>query len=209
MLAGIFVGGAATRMGGVAKGLLIAPDGEPIVVRTLRLLRDLRLTCALVGNHAAYAEIAAQFDVPMLTDEPPGIGPLGGLIALLNATATRAGLVDERGNDQVLAIGGDMPYITSAMLMRLLAEQGMEQGMAQGTAPVAAAVAPHVDGRWQPLFARYTVQKTLPLARRRAANRQLSLHGLLDALMARSLHWSEAEIAGLRDWDEPGDVQAQ
>ena len=197
MLAGIFVGGAATRMGGVAKGLLIAPDGEPIVVRTLRLLRDLRLTCVLVGNHAAYAEIGVQFGVPMLTDQPPGIGPLGGLIALLDAAALRATADAQQGTQSVLAVGGDMPYITGEMMARLL------------SAPTAAAVAPHVDNRWQPLFGRYAVQDTLPLARQRAANRQFALHGLLDALAARDLVLSADEIERLRDWDAPSDIQTR
>src|SRR5690606_17572789 len=38
VVAGIFVGGRGSRMGGLAKGLLEAPDGGPIVARTERML---------------------------------------------------------------------------------------------------------------------------------------------------------------------------
>ena len=83
MLAGVFVGGAGSRMGGVAKGLLRAPDGQPSVVRTVRMLSALGIPCGLVGAHAAYAEVAKELDVPVVADVPVGIGPLGGLVGLL------------------------------------------------------------------------------------------------------------------------------
>ncbi len=78
-VAGIFVGGAGARMGGRAKGLLRAPDGRTIVERWCAVLeasgiRDI----VLVGVRGAYVGIRLE----TIDDEPRGIGPLGGLIAL-------------------------------------------------------------------------------------------------------------------------------
>src|SRR4051812_34952762 len=47
-LCGLFIGGQARRMGGVAKGLLAAPDtGEPLVARLRRHAESLGLRCVL------------------------------------------------------------------------------------------------------------------------------------------------------------------
>jgi hypothetical protein len=43
LFAGIFVGGRGRRMGGVAKGLLVTPDGAPLVERTLAVVRELAI----------------------------------------------------------------------------------------------------------------------------------------------------------------------
>lgn len=185
MLAGVFVGGAATRMGGIAKGLLVAPGGEPIVVRTCRLLAALHVPCVLVGRHEAYVEVCTLLGVRALADRPTGIGPLGGLIALLHAA---------RGGTAI-ALGGDMPYITAATIEQLCA------------APPAGAVAPRIDGRWQTLFARYDASRALPVAIRRAADGQLALQGLLDELGAQELPLPNDALAALRDWDVPADVE--
>lgn len=204
MLAGVFVGGAGSRMGGVAKGLLRAPDGQPIVVRTVRMLSALGIPCVLVGAHAAYAEVAKELDVPVIADAPVGIGPLGGLVGLLQHAmkcVQESALPHSlRAADQafrVLTIGSDMPYLTSELLIRLCA------------APAAQVVAPRIDGRWQPLFARLDVAVALPVAMRRAADNQRALHGLLEELNAQDLLLSLDEAMALRDWDFASDVEEQ
>ena len=50
-IAGVFVGGAGTRMGGVPKGLLRAPDGPAIVERSRSALAAAGVTeVVLVGQ---------------------------------------------------------------------------------------------------------------------------------------------------------------
>ena len=81
-LVGIFVGGKGRRMGGVAKGLLTAPGGTAtLVARLARVVREAfgEVDLVLVGSADAYA---AQ-GLPSLADDPPGVGPIGGLSALL------------------------------------------------------------------------------------------------------------------------------
>jgi molybdopterin-guanine dinucleotide biosynthesis protein A len=182
-VAGVFVGGAAVRMGGLAKGLLRGSDGATLVERWRVMLEELGIAVVLVGDAAAYAHLG----LPMLKDEPPGVGPLGGLVALLR----------HAGTIPALAFACDMPFVSRALVERLLA--------APSDAPI---VAPRRDARWEPLCARYDPVRVLPLALARAASSHHSLQPLLDAADAAALPLLPDEDAELRDWDSPGDVTA-
>ncbi|MDF2694541.1 MAG: Molybdopterin-guanine dinucleotide biosynthesis protein MobA [Labilithrix sp.] len=183
LLAGIFVGGRATRMGGVAKGLLAAPGGEPIVVRTRRLLEEVGAHCVLVGVHPAYRDLGLE----TIADDSAATGPLAGILALLECAK-------ERGADSAIAVACDMPFIAPGPLRRLVA------------APVAPIVAvrrwAEEKGRdvWEPLFARYDPQ-VLPLARELAEKGMHKLQLLLDRAGARALELGPGEEATLIDWD--------
>jgi molybdopterin-guanine dinucleotide biosynthesis protein A len=179
-VAGIFVGGRGERMGGAAKGLLVGPDGRPIVERMCDLLRGLGLDVVLVGSDSRYDSLGLR----VVEDEPSGIGPLGGLIGLLRHADDRV----------VVAIACDMPFIQASLVERLLA------------AAPAPAVAPRQGTRWEPLFARYAPESVLPVARARAARGEQSLQGLLDAVGARELVLTADAWRQLRDWDTPSDV---
>src|SRR5262245_60230419 len=87
-LVGIFVGGKSRRMGGVAKGLLAAPDtGEPIVVRLARITREALPNSAVVLAGASDAYIVTA--IPSLPDAPELTGPIAGLVALLEEAQRR------------------------------------------------------------------------------------------------------------------------
>ncbi len=133
VVAGVFVGGGGTRLGGLAKGMMLAPGGETIVDRWRRLLDKRGVAVVLVGVHAAYAHLGME----RIDDEPRGIGPLGGMVGLLR----RAG----RGH--ALALACDMPFVSEALLERLVA-----------AASGAAVVAPRVAGIWEPC-ARSTMRR--------------------------------------------------
>ena len=179
-VAGIFVGGRGERMGGAAKGLLVGPDGRPIVERMRDLLQGMGLDVVLVGEDARYDSLGLR----AVADEPSGIGPLGGLMGLL-----------QHADDQVVvAIACDMPFIQAPLVEQLLA------------APRASVVAPRQGTRWEPLFARYAPESVLSAARARASRGERSLQGLLDAVGARELVLTEDEWRQLRDWDTPSDV---
>lgn len=181
-LAGIFVGGKGSRMGFVAKGLLPSPEGEALVPRLHALLTPRVDHVVLVGSHAAYQHL----DIPWIDDDARAEGPLAGLLALL--TLARA-----RGCAHVLAVACDMPFVTDAVLDRLLQ-------------PPEGTVAPRREGRWEPLFARYATATTLDQATRRAHEKAFGLQGLLTALDARELVLGEVEERELDDWDTPDDV---
>jgi molybdopterin-guanine dinucleotide biosynthesis protein A len=179
-LAGVFVGGAATRMGGAPKGLLRLPGGETLVQRWRALLEAEGARVVLVGAGDAYRSLGLE----ILEDDPPGIGPIGGLVSLLHRAEGGVGI----------AVACDMPFVTSALLGRLLA------------AAPAPVVAPRREGRWEPLFARYDSARVLPLARAHVAGGRRALHDLLYASGAVELPLTVDEAAQLRDWDSPADV---
>jgi len=180
VIAGVFVGGAGTRMGGRAKGLLRAPDGSPIVERWHTILGALGVEMFLVGTSDAYAHLGLE----VVADSPGGIGPLGGLIALLRRA----------GAKPALALACDMPFVSPALVQRLM------------RAEPAPVVAPRRDGRWEPLLARYEPSAVLALALSRVGARDHSLQSLLEAAGAVELPLIGQEADELRDWDAPEDL---
>lgn len=185
MIAGIFVGGSGIRMGGVAKGRLPAPDtGEPLLVRTSRLLSELGLTCVLVGKADAYADLAPE--LTRLDDLPRGVGPLGGLAALLSGA----------DDAHVVTLACDMPFVSRALLAKLIAES-----------TDADIVAPRGSGGfWEPLCARYRVATVAPELTRVLAAGERSFRALFARLNVHELALSTLERSELRDWDTKEDV---
>ncbi len=188
MLVGIFVGGKASRFGGVAKGMLPAPDTrEPLVARLARLCREaVDADVVLVGRGSAYDALGLSF----LEDAPGVAGPLAGLSALL-AEAQQRGAT-------AIALAGDLPYVTSDMVAHLAS-----------FAPSAPAVAPRQAGVWQPLFARYDPAVCAPLLEAAIAEGGLRARVVLELLGDRAveLPLDPDAAALLADWDRPEDVK--
>jgi molybdopterin-guanine dinucleotide biosynthesis protein A len=186
-LAGIFVGGASTRMGGSPKGLLRLSSGEAVVDRWIRVLGAGSVDCVLVGSRAEYAPR------PMLADDVEDAGPLGGLVSLLRRVAAASD--GASGPAWALALACDMPFVSAALVRRLVA------------APYAVATAPRREGRWEPMFARYDAHRALAAVTERAQRGERSMQGLLDELRATELPLSSTEATELDDWDTVDDVQ--
>lgn len=194
-IVGILVGGQGRRMGGVAKGLL-RYQGQPLLDRLVDACRravapaELRRVC-LIGNAAAYGATR----LPVLADEPPGLGPIGGLRALLLDAA--------RSGHDAIALAVDLPYVTPGLIRRLCVEQAG-----------AAALAPReTDLLWQPLFARYRPEPVLRAIDAVLDARRSSLQSIFEVLAsgadrAVELALTSDERATLRDWDRPNDMEA-
>ncbi len=182
-VAGIFVGGAASRMSGRAKGLLAAPGGLTIVERWGETLRGVGFGVILVGEASAYAHLGLE----TFADETTGIGPLGGLIALLRRA----------GRARCLALACDMPFVSRGLVERLCGTPAEGPILAPKRAPAMV---------WEPLFARYDAPRVLPLAIAQAQQGEHSLQRLLDRAGASTLALSAEESAELDDWDSPGDM---
>jgi molybdopterin-guanine dinucleotide biosynthesis protein A len=180
-LAGVFVGGAGSRMGGVAKGLLRTSDGMTIIQRWRTLLGELGVRVVLVGSAQGYTHLG----IPIVGDEPHGIGPLGGLAALLR----------HAGEAPALALACDMPFVTGRLVRRLLS-----------ASPEAPIVAPRRDGLWEPLCARYDSPNVLPTVIAMARAGDHSLQGLLRLAGAIELPMVHPDTDELRDWDTPEQV---
>jgi molybdopterin-guanine dinucleotide biosynthesis protein A len=173
-------------MGGAPKGLLLAPDsGEPLLVRSCRLVRSLGLSPCLVGNAEPYRALVPE--LVRIADSPAGIGPLGGLL----------GLVQSAHGAPVLALACDLPRLSEALLRKLVS-----------THADADVLAPRNElGLWEPLCARYDAARvTAPLQTAIAAGVR-SFQRLFVGLQVAELPLSEAERADLVDWDSPEDIK--
>jgi len=184
---GIFVGGQGTRMGGVAKGLLRVPDGTETLIE--RLLRQCARAAPearlfLVGQAAPYAALS----LPELADTPAGIGPIGGLRALLLRAL-------EDGSELALALACDLPFLDEGVISTLLEATG-------------AARVPFVEGRLQPLAAAYAPSKTLAAVDRSLALGKHALMSALDQLGSdlERIEFDAERARALRDWDTPEDI---
>lgn len=112
----LLAGGQATRLGGVAKGLLRL-GGEPIAARSLRLFGELFDAALVVANDPApYAALGA----PVVADAIPGKGAPGGLHAALAAART----------GWVFAAACDMPFLSAAAIRHLWSLRGGAQAVA-------------------------------------------------------------------------------
>jgi len=184
---GLFVGGRGLRLGGVAKGNLTLASGETLAARLVaeakKALPASRVV--LVGAAEAYASLG----LPALVDTPAGIGPLGGLRALL-LDAQAAGCA------HALALSCDLPYLGAGLIARLAHEE-----------PAAALLAPRDGELWSTLVARYAVSALAAVDAGIAAHEhalQRVVRRLGDGAVELSV--DEEERRQLRDWDTPEDA---
>jgi len=186
---GILVGGQAKRLGGVQKALLRPPQASEtdasLLARLLRMGRAAGLEVVLLGQATLGAAAEGVLQLP---DAEPRVGPLGGLASLLAHAGLRP----------AVAIACDMPYVTPALLDRLLSE-------APG-ATVLAARDPHGD-KWQAMFVRYASREVRPIVSAALAAGQHSFQQLFARLPVTELRLAPSEHEALRDWDTPEDMQ--
>ena len=137
----ILTGGESRRMGRDKAWVEVA--GRPLVRRVLEVAEKVAPVGGLVvspqqADSSAYQELARERTVRLLSDRIAGLGPLGGL-----ATA-----LDDAGSEAtVLLLAVDLPYLTEALLHRLLSVHGRVG--ADLTLPLDA------EGRPQPLTTCY------------------------------------------------------
>ena len=162
--AAILAGGRATRFGGVDKASL-AVGRARIIDRQLAVLAAVTDDVRIVANDAGrYAGLG----VRVIPDAVAGAGPLGGIYtALLDAT-----------RDRVLVIACDLPFVTAALLERLLTESGAGEEV--------DAVVPRSARGLEPLCALYS-RRCAAVARERIERGALQVAGLLEAVRTRVL----------------------
>jgi molybdopterin-guanine dinucleotide biosynthesis protein A len=155
----LVAGGQATRLSGVAKGLLRV-GGEPIAARTLRLFGRLFPASLVVANDPSpYAGLG----VPLVPDAIAGKGAPGGLHAALRAART----------GWIFTTGCDMPFLDERAIGHLAA--------LRGEAPAAAVV---WKGRLEPLHAFWS-RGCLPVVERMLREDDPSMWKIATAVGAR------------------------
>ncbi len=126
-------------------------------------------------------------EVDFITDEEPGMGPLGGLITALR----------EFGGP-VLALGCDMPMMTTEAIQWLLS-QTVECAAYDG-----AAV--RCNGRFEPLFSLYNPSSRI-LGEARLAMGRFALQGLIENGNFQTLDAPEWMVPLLRNVNTPEEFQ--
>ena len=162
--AAILAGGRARRLGGADKASLTVGRAR-IIDRQLAALSAVADDIRIVGHDPArYAGLG----VRVIPDAIPDAGPLGGIYSAL---------LDAR-HDRVLIVACDLPFVTVALLARLVEESR--------AATDADAVVPRSGRGLEPLCAIYTT-RCAAAARDRIGEGRLQAAGLLDAVRTRIL----------------------
>ncbi|MCA9672310.1 MAG: molybdenum cofactor guanylyltransferase [Myxococcales bacterium] len=160
----LLAGGRSRRFGDGDK-LRAEIDGVSLLAHVAAELRPVASRVVAVADEAdKYADLG----IETIADDGSHQGPLVGLLAALGDLRA-----DERW---LLLVAGDLAHLRHAWLAPLLAARVDSD----------AAVAYRGGDRWQPVFALYS-RAARHLVRRRLAEGQRSLQGLLDALGARAV----------------------
>lgn len=111
--AAILAGGKASRMGGIAKGLMPGESGISIVGRLIAELVAAGIADVVIS--ANDPQPYASYGLPIIADVHREIGPLGGIEAVLQHLDSRF--------DRVVLLPCDLPAITVQEILKLLQVQ--------------------------------------------------------------------------------------
>lgn len=165
---GVVLAGGASRRMGTAKALLDF-EGRPLIERPLAALADAGLQAVVVAKPDSRLP---RLDVEVWREPPEPRHPLCGIVAALARARGRP----------VVVLACDLPFVSSAVATLLARREG-------------AVVVPRVEGRLQPLVARYEPSVLEPL--KRALEREAALHTTVAGFAPVIL--DEAELAALGD----------
>jgi molybdenum cofactor guanylyltransferase len=164
----VLTGGLSTRLG--RDKAFVELDGEPLVGRTVRLVREAAGSAIVVGRALVFQ--AAGFEA--IEEAEPGNGPLGGILAALTATRSEWNLI----------VACDLARLDRSFLDRLAAA-------CTANVDIVAAWSP--DSGRQPLCAVYHRRCLKPLAGQYAAGVR-AVRKAIDSLQVKEVAVTEPEI---------------
>jgi molybdenum cofactor guanylyltransferase len=126
----ILAGGKSSRMG--CDKALLEIAGVSLIARATRLLQSVTSDTKIIASPSLYRSLGA----PIVADDWPGCGPLGGIATVLRVSKTPWNLI----------VACDLPYLTKAWL-DLLVERALKSK--------ADAVVPMNERGAEPLCAMY------------------------------------------------------
>jgi molybdopterin-guanine dinucleotide biosynthesis protein A len=153
-------------MGTDKAALLI--EGEPLLRRTVRILRSITAEVAVIGPPARATLVP---DAPIFPDRWPHQGPLGGIATALQSLAGEA----------VLVVGCDMPFLNAALLRYLMLQ-----------APAYDAVVVREEGETHPLHAVYQ-RRCLPVLEAQLLAGDLQVQRFLRGLRVHAVEGAELD----------------
>ena len=189
-VAGIVLAGGKSRRMGRDKARLVLPDGRPLILSILELLKDVCDEVVVVTDAPGrYADLA--LPAREVTDIVPGQGPLGGLQAGLRAIQAPF----------ALTVACDMPFLNPSLLRYMV-----------GLPRDYEALVPIVEGRWQPLHSIYA-KDCLATVEDLLDRGLLALTDLLSRVRLRALPLAtvqrfDPQGLSFLNLNEPGDLLA-
>jgi len=180
----ILAGGESSRMGRDKAWVEI--DGEPLIVRALRTVRDSGVREILISGRSDtdYSALGC----PVLVDRESGSGPLGGIERALDAT--QAALL--------LVVAVDLPRMTAAFLRKLV----------RGCDPLTGVI-PKVKGQLEPLVAIYP-KRCQVIALDCLLERRLAARDFADACLREravaTFVVPRADVRCFDNWNAPSDI---
>jgi len=186
----VLAGGGSRRMGHPKHQIRL--NGETLLERQLGILRHAGASALWISlrshQEPAVETVSAERMVRRVHDAEPGLGPLAGLSAVLNAAETT----------WILVLAVDLPAMTPDFLRTLLARR-------QGH----AGVVPHLSGRHEPLAALYP-RTMAPLLQERLKRRDLRLQPMIQDAIALghlvSVTVAPADEPLFANWNRPEDL---
>jgi molybdopterin-guanine dinucleotide biosynthesis protein A len=166
----VLAGGASTRMG--KEKALTVFESRPLIER---VAERLALAASPVLVAPGQPGRLGSLSFPEVPDWAPGCGPLGGLVAGLQASP----------HELMAVVAVDMPYASSELLAFLASRHQDED-----------AVAPMGETGVEPLHAVYS-RSALPVMREALSKRQYGLRRLLTRLRVRQVEgveWAHLDI---------------
>jgi molybdopterin-guanine dinucleotide biosynthesis protein A len=182
----VLAGGNSSRMG--KNKALLAIGGVPLVARATQLVESAAGTSTVIGNPEVYESLGLR----AVSDDWPGMGPLGGIATALGASTVPWNLV----------VACDLPYLTEAWLNYVVA---------RALASQADAVVPMSSRGAEPLCAMYhkrcepTIRAELDRGERKVTE---GLRELLVETIA-PLEWKAFDSDGLlfKNMNSPEDYE--
>lgn len=151
MAVAIFAGGQSQRMG--QDKALLKVGGETLLERAAKMALNVSNRFYVVGRAAPENWPFSQ--ITFLSDDEPGLGPLGALRTILKREKT------------ILVLACDLPKMTECGVRWLIEKPFSKMGLVVDN-----------QGQWEPLFSIYTAQ-CLPLIEENLRAERRSLHALI------------------------------
>ena len=165
----VLAGGRSSRMG--RDKALLDIGGEPLLVRIGRQVSEAAGSAVVIGDPERYGRLG----FTVIPDCIAGLGPLGGLLTVLENTTARWNLV----------VACDMPSLTACILKELI--------MLTETAAHARCIVPVSGGAPEPLCAVYH-RGCLPVVRRAADAGHLRMRDLVPELNSMAVPFKDAQV---------------
>ena len=190
----ILAGGVSSRMG--REKALLEFGGEPLIVRTARLIEPLVTGVTVIGPPERYAALGlhtiADRDLAGLAGKEAVQTPLIGIATALNATSAPWNLI----------LACDLPYLTAEWIDWLLA-RALDSG--------GQVVMPRTSGGLEPLAAVYRMECAAPIvaALKRGVRKVTDAMGELRIECLLEGDWKEIdpEYLVLRNMNAPSDYE--